>query len=601
MNAPAPRDPVEDAKLACALLIIAPQLFGGMVLRGASPAREAVLEALRTAFAAEDRPVRRLPLHADDDALLGGVDLAASLAAGRAVQQSGLIEATQNGLLVAPMAERLEPRIAGRLVQALDKSAAESAPLLLALDDSQADDGPDHGGIAAALADRLAFHLDLTASRHRGPVPLDLPLIRDIAQVAPLDPPALRALAGSAQALGVAGLRPLFFAAEAARAHAALGGRDAADKDDLAIAARLVLAPRATQLPEMAQEDAPQDTFENESEDAAEADTPEAGSPPPEAPEDKDDSEGALDDMQSLEETLIDAAKTAIPDDLLASLAAGEAARRSPGGGSGRRVKSGMRGKPLGARPGMPRGGARLALIDTLRAAVPLQRARRLEAKGREAEQATDTGSPLIQIRKQDIRVRRFEDKAIRLTIFAVDASGSAAAARLAEAKGAIEMMLAQAYVTRSEVALVAFRGDNAELLMPPTRSLTRARRSLAELPGGGGTPLAMGLDAARECAESAKSRGRSPSLVILTDGRANIDANGAPGRQQARADAEASARAIARLGIDALIIDISSRPGPEGGQLAKAMQARFLALPRADAGTIHQAIDAVQKSNEAA
>ena len=169
----------------------------------------------------------------------------------------------------------------------------------------------------------------------------------------------------------------------------------------------------------------------------------------------------------------------------------------------------------------MPRGGAKLALINSLRAAVPWQAVRRREA-------GADAASAII-MRKEDLRIRRFEERAARVTIFAVDASGSAAAARLAEAKGAVELMLGQAYVTRSEVALVAFRGERAELLLPPTRSLTRARRALAELPGGGGTPLALGLNAAREVAEAVITRGRSAALVILTDGRANIAADGSP------------------------------------------------------------------------
>jgi magnesium chelatase subunit D len=204
-------------------------------------------------------------------------------------------------------------------------------------------------------------------------------------------------------------------------------------------------------------------------------------------------------------------------------------------------------------------------------------------------------------MRKEDLRIRRFEERSARVTIFAVDASGSAAAARLAEAKRAVELMLAQAYVTRSEVALVAFRGTSAELLLPPTRSLTRARRTLAELPGGGGTPLALGLEAARQVAESVTSRGRSPALVILTDGRANIAADGTPGRPQAMADAEMAARAIAARGIDALVVDISARPGPEGAALAAALGGRFLALPRADARMLQAAINAVQPQARAA
>jgi magnesium chelatase subunit D len=122
---------------------------------------------------------------------------------------------------------------------------------------------------------------------------------------------------------------------------------------------------------------------------------------------------------------------------------------------------------------------------------------------------------------------------------------------------------------------------------------LTRARRALSELPGGGGTPLALGLNAARECAEAAVARGRTASLVILTDGRANIAADGSPGRVQAKADAEAAAKAVYASGVASLVVDISARPGPEGAALARALGGRFLALPRADARMIQTAINA--------
>ena len=170
--------------------------------------------------------------------------------------------------------------------------------------------------------------------------------------------------------------------------------------------------------------------------------------------------------------------------------------------------------------------------------------------------------------------------------------------ARLAEAKGAVELMLAEAYVKRAQVALVAFRGTGAELLLPPTRSLTRARRSLAELPGGGGTPLAAGLNAARELAEAARAKGRTPFIVILTDGRANIAADGRAVRATAEADATAAAKAIGMANIATAFIDISARPRPEGAALAAAMGARYLPLPRADAATMHAAVSAVQSQS---
>ena len=557
MILPDAADPLHDAVLAARLFTLAPRTFGGIILRGGSPARDALVAALDETIA-----LRRMPGHVDDERLLGGIDLAASLSAGKPIRQRGLIQEAQTGALLAGMAERMDASIAGRLVQAMDDGKAA----LVLLDDAvEPDEAPP-----VSLTERLAFACDLTHSREWRGVEL-APAKGALSQVAPLDDEALRALAATAEALGVESLRALIFAGEAARGLAALAGRDATNEADLSGAVRLVLAPRATQLPPQQDAAPPEDT------------------PPPPPDGERDDQQDTEQQQQELDlsDILVEAAKAAIPADLLAQLAQGNAPRRSSSSGTGQKRKAATRGKPLGARPGMPRGGAKLALIDSLRAAVPWQAVRRREA-------GVDPAAPII-MRKEDLRIRRFEERAARVTIFAVDASGSAAAARLAEAKGAVELMLGQAYVTRSEVALVAFRGDKAELLLPPTRSLTRARRALAELPGGGGTPLALGLNAAREVAESVMARGRSAALVILTDGRANIAADGSPGRPQAKLDAEAAAKAIFARGIDALVVDISARPGPEGGELAKAMGGRFLALPRADARMIQAAINAVQ------
>ncbi len=551
MTPPGDRDPLDDALLAARLFASSPAQFGGLVLRGGSPARDALVDALQAAL-----PCRRLPGHVDETRLNGGIDITASLAAGRPIETPGLLAEAVGGVLIVPMAERLDDAIAGRLAQALD----EGEVAFVLLDDGiEPDDAPP-----TTLLDRVAFYCDLSASRERGPVEL-APSPGNTENVAPLDDAALTALASGAAALGVHSSRPLLFAAQAARAHAALCERETVAREDLEAAMRLVIAPRATQLPPPPDDEPPDEQ-----------------APPP--PENRERGDGDNDTTeQTLEDRMIEAAAAAIPADLLAQLTQRNAPRRSGGSGSGRKRKSGLRGKPLGARPGMPRGGARLALIDTLRAAVPWQAVRR-------RERGVDADAPII-MRKDDLRVRRFEERAARVTIFAVDASGSAAAARLAEAKGAVELMLSQAYVTRSQVALIAFRGTEAELLLPPTRSLTRARRALGELPGGGGTPLAIGLDAARETARSVTARGRTPSLVVLTDGRANIGADGSPGRKQAGEDAEASAKAIAREGIDALVIDISARPGREGPALAGAMNARYLALPRADAKALADAV----------
>lgn len=576
-EAEAAADPLADALIAARLFTLAPALFGGIVLRGSSPARDALVEALAGEIA-----LRRMPGHVDDERLLGGIDIAASLAAGRPVVQKGLIEEAHGGALIVPMAERMDTSVAGRLVQALDEGKAA----LVLLDDSvEKDDAPP-----ASLLERAAFRCDLAASRQWQGVELPAAPDGGWGGAAVLDERQLRALATTAALLGVEDVRALIFAEAAARGSALLAGRKVAEDADLAAAVRLVLAPRATRIPEIEEPPAEE---EPQPEDAPPDSGPEDQPPPDGDAADAPEDPNRQPSEQELEELLVEAAKAAIPRDLLEQLAQGKAPRRGSSTGTGQKRKSGMRGKPLGARPGMPRGGARLALIDSLRAAVPWQQVRRRE-KGAGAD------APIL-MRKEDLRIRRFEERAARVTIFAVDASGSAAAARLAEAKGAVELMLAQAYVTRSEVALIAFRGATAELLLPPTRSLTRAKRALTDLPGGGGTPLALGLNAARECAEGVIAKGRSASLVILTDGRANITAEGQPGRAQATEDAKSAAKAILARGIDSLVVDISARPGPEGAALANAMGGRFLALPRADARMISAAITAAQPLGKAA
>ncbi len=173
-----------------------------------------------------------------------------------------------------------------------------------------------------------------------------------------------------------------------------------------------------------------------------------------------------------------------------------------------------------------------------------------------------------------------------------MDASGSAAMARLAEAKGAVEVLLAQAYANRDHVSLIAFRGDDADLLLPPTRSLVQTKRRLAALPGGGGTPLAAGLRHAGELAIHARGQGLSPTVALLTDGRANIALDGQANRTAAREDAAAMARWLRAEGIPALVLDTSARPERALNALSKDLGAHYLALPRADAVTMGKTLE---------
>ena len=513
---------MNDAALAARLLAHDPGL-GGMVVRGAA---DAVL-----AMMGETVTLRRCPAHIDRERLNGGLDLAATLAAGRPVMATGLLDAAAGGAVVVPLAERIEADIAGALAAALDAGTVRAVLL---------DSSTDGEGVPAALLERVAFIVDgdadeATATRAGSP------------QHVAVTDAHLHAIAAASAALGVGSPRAALFTLRAAKGLAACAGRSMVADDDIVTAIRLVLVPRATQWPEATEEAAPPPDSHDRGEGAGEADGP-------------------------LADTVLDAVRATLPPGLLDAIAARLTRGRAKARGSGARKRSPTRGRPVGVKAGLPRGGARLALLDTLRAAAPWQRLRG----------ATDR----IAIRRSDLRIRRFRSRSQTVTIFAVDASGSAAAARMAEAKGAVELLLTQAYAKRAQVALIAFRGEDAALILPPTRSLTRARRLLAALPGGGGTPIAAGLDMARTLALAERAKEHQPHIIILTDGRANVPSDGTGQR-----GAEAAARAIADDGIAATLIDIAARPRPEGRSLAEAMAARYIALPRADAAALSAAI----------
>jgi len=273
---------------------------------------------------------------------------------------------------------------------------------------------------------------------------------------------------------------------------------------------------------------------------------------------------------------------------LKAERAGREAARAM--GKAGAQQKSGLHGRPVGARRGEPQAGQRLNVVETLRAAAPWQKLRRQAA----GEQAAGR----IEVRADDFHVTRLRPKRQSTTIFAVDASGSSALNRLAEAKGAVELLLADCYVRRDQVAVIAFRGRSAELLLPATRSLVRAKRALAGLPGGGGTPLAAAIDAATGLADTARRRGESPLVVLLTDGRANVALDGTGGRARAEADALQAATRLRLAGLPVLLIDTSPLPSAQAARLAQQMLATYLPLPQAGAQAVSRAVLAATRDN---
>lgn len=570
-------DPAGDAALATALLAIDPGGLGGVVLRGRpGPLREHWLAGLR-ALLPRATPWRKLPPSIEDDRLLGGLDLTATLAAGRPILERGLLAEAHGGFLLLAMAERAGPGLAARLAAALDTGLVRLArdglertfPARFAL--VAQDEGIDpEETVDSALADRLAFHLRLDELLDRGlpEPPADAEGVAAARMLLPgIGPPEaiLEALAAVAAACGIGSLRAPLLALAAARAHAALAGRTTITEADAAVAARLVLAPRALLLPLPP---------EPEAEDEPRPDEPE--------PDEEERERGRAD--RPPEEILLDAVRAALPPDLLDRLAErGRLGRSGAGGRSAQLRRDPRHGRPVGVRPGRPRDGARPALLATLRAAAPWQKLRRRVGPAGAARR--------ILIRPEDLRVRRLVRPVRSTTLFLVDASGSTALHRLAEAKGAVELLLAECYVRRDRVALIAFRGEGPELLLPPTRSLARARRELSTLPGGGGTPLAAALDAGLALALALRRRDEVPVTVVLTDGRANLARDGTPGRERAEADALAAARAWNASGLAALVVDTSPRPEPRARALAEAMGARYLALPRADARGLAAAV----------
>ena len=549
---------IEDALIAAQLCAIDPGL-GGMVLRGGDgPVRDAVIAAM-----AAGRTVRKIPVHIDDERLLGGLDLAATLASDRPVARKGLLAEADGGLVVVPMAERLDEGIASRIAAVMDTGVViaerdgmrrqDDARFLLAL----LDDGVEDERAPDVLAERLAFWFEL--SNAHSPELVEgwftrLTVLRQ-AQDCGVSDHALQVIASAATSLGVTSARGALLTLRAAKAAALFDERNSVTEDDLILAIRLVLVPRATQFP-------------------APAEAPDT------LPEDSEPGEQSNGDAtQPLEDVILDAVRATLPPNMIAAIAEnGRRAAMSKGKGSGAKLKAQMRGRPVGVRNGVPRGGNRLSLIETLRAAAPWQKLRR------------EAGDKRVRIRRDDLRIKRFQSRAETTTIFVVDASGSSAAARLAEAKGAVELLLAEAYVKRAQVALIAFRGTGAEMILPPTRSLTRARRALAELPGGGGTPLAAGLAMAGEVAALVRSKDRTPFVVVLTDGRGNIALDGTADAGAAKRDAEGAAKAMNAPGV---LIDISARPREEGRAIAALMRAKFVALPRGDAVSVRDAVKA--------
>ena len=560
----------ERAEQVASLLALDAKGLGGAWLSAAAgPVRHEWLALLQDLLP-DGAPRKILPVTATPDRLTGGLSLEKMLVDGRLSRDAGLLEQARGGLLIASMAERMEVTIAGVVARAIDDALAHQDlgqhatcdvhPFRLVLMDEGVSGEPPP---PSAVTDRLAFRLQLDHIPSR--VTESRLLSRDEVRAAQAIYPdvvvsdvQLEAIVGTATTLGLSSMRMPLFCLRAARGLASLGGRLEADDGDIIAACALVLSARLNgALTEPAQESPPpQET------DSSEAEIKD--------PRDLEQSDGPIEDQ------IIEAVRGAAMTQALLSFVASSRSKRLETGRSGDVVTSNKKGRPDRPVPRSRNPHSRVDLPATLRTAAPLQAIRNPSHR-----------SGKIAFRGSDLRVKKFKHRSETVVIFVVDASGSSALNRMAEAKGAVEHLLAECYGRRDHVALITVRGVEAELALPPTRSLVRVRRLLSGLPSGGTTPLASGILICAALAEQERRRGRTPYAVFMTDGRGNTTLDGRADREAAAIDLDIAARRLKSVSIGTLVFDTSRRAGLHGQNLAGLMGADYRPLPFADGKTV--------------
>ncbi len=546
-------DGLNDATWVAGLLALCGPKLGGAVVE--NDVADDFVAALNKAAG----PIRTVSSSLASDALTGTIDLAATLALGRPVETQGLL--ILQARLLLRRADRLDTACVSLMAQALDQREL----MLIAVADLRDEDA----ALSPKLSERLPFQVETKAEAYW--TAADIALAKLI-MPEDVNPKWIADLCDVALSIGIASPRAVVQAVDVARALAALQGLKQIDEAAVALAGRLVLAHRAQHLPPQEQNDPPEQPPEP---------------PLPDTQESAETEDNTLPNPADAE-LILEAIKAALPANLL-QLAAGGLGKR----GAGRNVKTaaqrkqgGQRGRRIGNKRASSLAGQRLDILATLRTAAPWQPLRRKMA-----------GATRMMVTRDDFRVSRIKQRNEATAIFAVDASGSTAFQRLAEAKGAVETILAECYVRRDRVALVAFRSRKAEVLLPPTRSLERAKRALAGLPGGGGTPLASGLDETFALALQVRRAGGNPIVIVLTDGKGNVTRAGEGNKPRALEESEAAAKLFANEGFDAMVIDVSVEPQKSAKALAANMQATYLPMPRASASDIARPVSMALKN----